>query len=100
MGEGCFKDAIVYYTRGLRYTPRNEKLLLNRSAAYLKVFKYDLALEDAQKAQEIQPRWAKIFFRKDQGCAGGAGAEEEGERGPAVMLEDTAVHHLALRARW
>lgn len=68
--EGCYRDAIVYYTRGLRYTPRNEKLLSNRSACYLKICKYDLALEDALKAQEVQPSWSKIYFRKGQALRG------------------------------
>lgn len=68
--EGCYRDAIVYYTRGLRHTPLNEKLLSNRSGAYLKICRFELALEDAAKAQEIQPRWSKIFFRKGQALRG------------------------------
>lgn len=64
--DGNFRDAIVFYTRALRYTPRNEKLLSNRSAAYMKISKFQLALDDIIKAQEVDPNWAKIYFRKGQ----------------------------------
>lgn len=62
--QGKFRDAIVFYTRGLRHTPLNEKILSNRSAAYIKIEKPQLALEDALKAEEITPDWPKVFFRK------------------------------------
>merc|ERR1719491_1686324 len=68
--EGEFRDAVVYYTRALRHTPRNEKVLSNRSAAYLKISKFQLALDDVVKAQEIEPRWPKIYFRKGQALRG------------------------------
>ncbi|CAK0794429.1 unnamed protein product, partial [Prorocentrum cordatum] len=64
--EGIYRDAVVYYTRALRYTPRNEKLLSNRSAAYLKLGKSQLALDDALEAEKIEPNWTKIYFRKGQ----------------------------------
>jgi len=64
--DGSFRDAIVYYTRALRHTPLNEKLLSNRSAGYFKTGQFQLALDDAEKAQQIQPRWPKIYFRKGQ----------------------------------
>merc|ERR1712178_191769 len=64
--DGEFRDAVVYYTRALRHTPLNERLLTNRSAAYLKISKWQLALDDATKAQEIEPTWSKIYFRKGQ----------------------------------
>mmetsp|Transcript_20488 Transcript_20488/g.37264 ORF Transcript_20488/g.37264 Transcript_20488/m.37264 type:complete len:444 (-) Transcript_20488:42-1373(-) len=68
--EAQFRDAVVYYTRALKYTPLNEKVLSNRSAAYLKISKFQLALDDAVKAQDIQPRWSKIYFRKGQALRG------------------------------
>lgn len=68
--EGEFKDAVVYYTRALRHTPLNEKLLSNRSAAYVKIQKWQLALDDATKAQDIEPQWSKIYFRKGQALRG------------------------------
>lgn len=68
--EGVYRDAVVYYSRALKHTPLNEKLLSNRSAAYSKINKFQLALDDAVKAQEIEPRWPKIYFRKGQALRG------------------------------
>lgn len=68
--EGCYRDAIVYYTRALQHTPKNEKLLSNRCAGYLKTCQYQLALDDAEKAASIQPTWAKVYFRKGQALRG------------------------------
>ncbi|CAJ1408800.1 unnamed protein product [Effrenium voratum] len=82
--EGAFRDAIVYYTRALRHTPRNERLLSNRSAAYCKISKFQLALDDVNLAMQIEPSWAKLFFRKGHALRGlrkwqeAAGAFEEG----------------------
>lgn len=64
--DGKHRDAVVYYTRALRYTPTNEKLLANRSAAYMKINKFQLALDDALQAEGIQPQWSKVYFRKGQ----------------------------------
>lgn len=64
--EGVYRDAIVYYTRALRHTPKNERLLSNRSVAYFKISKFQLALDDAVMAADIEPKWPKIYFRKGQ----------------------------------
>merc|ERR1712203_540890 len=63
---GLFHDAVVYYTRALRFTPDSEKLLSNRSAGYLKLGKFQLALDDIVSAIAIEPNWAKLYFRKGQ----------------------------------
>jgi len=42
----------------------------NRSAAYASVKKYSEALEDAQKATEVRPEWAKGFARKGAALMG------------------------------
>merc|ERR1712203_1353599 len=68
--EGIYRDAVVYYTRALRFTPRNEKLLSNRSAGYLKISKFQLALDDVLLALEIEPNWTKLYFRKGQALRG------------------------------
>lgn len=62
--EGNARDAVVYYSRALRYTPNNHKILSNRSAAYSKLGKFQLALDDAEKALGIDSKWPKIYFRK------------------------------------
>jgi len=68
--EKNYRDAIVYYTRALRYTPENDKILCNRSAAYMRIDKYSVALDDAQQAQKINPTWPKVFYRKGQALRG------------------------------
>jgi len=73
--DACFKDAnyrdaVVYYTRALRYTPKNERLLSNRSAAHFKLNKFQLALDDAVKVEEFEPNWPKAYYRKGQALLG------------------------------
>jgi len=68
--DGNYRDAIVFYTRALRYTPKNERLLSNRSACYIRIQKYQMALEDANKAEAIEPSWPKVYFRKGQALRG------------------------------
>mmetsp|Transcript_8556 Transcript_8556/g.22080 ORF Transcript_8556/g.22080 Transcript_8556/m.22080 type:complete len:233 (-) Transcript_8556:87-785(-) len=68
--EGSFSDAAVLYSRALRHTPTNERLLSNRSAAYAKLSKFQLALDDALGAEEIDPTWSKVHFRKGQALQG------------------------------
>jgi len=68
--EGSYRDAIVYYGRALRYTPQNERLLSNRSACYIRIQKFQMALDDAEKAEGIEPAWPKVYFRKGQALRG------------------------------
>lgn len=68
-GDECFRKqrwepAVDFYTRALGHTPDNEKLLSNRSAAYLEAKQYQAALDDAKRAEEIAPEWPKSFFRQ------------------------------------
>eukprot|EP00435_Cladocopium_sp_Y103_P058720 s315_g20.t1 len=68
--DGEYRDAIVYYTRALRHTPRNERLLSNRSGAYCKLSKFQLALDDVELAMQIEPKWSKLFYRKGHALRG------------------------------
>lgn len=63
---GDFERSILHYTLALQHLPRSEKLLGNRSAAYLKLGKARLALDDAEDAEEAAPSWSKCYFRKGQ----------------------------------
>mmetsp|Transcript_112679 Transcript_112679/g.351312 ORF Transcript_112679/g.351312 Transcript_112679/m.351312 type:complete len:475 (+) Transcript_112679:36-1460(+) len=69
--EGRYRDAIVSYTRALRYAGTiEEKILCNRSAAFGKVSKFQLALADAEQAVRLAPKWSKPYFRKGQALEG------------------------------
>mmetsp|Transcript_119064 Transcript_119064/g.210566 ORF Transcript_119064/g.210566 Transcript_119064/m.210566 type:complete len:440 (+) Transcript_119064:43-1362(+) len=68
-GDDCFKkqnweQSVEYYTRGLGHTPDSEKLLSNRSAAYVEMKRYQEALDDAMRCADIAPEWPKSFFRQ------------------------------------
>lgn len=59
--------AIKCYTSGIREDPNNHLLYSNRCAAWLKMSKDHKALEDAEKCIQLQPLWAKGYYRR--GCA-------------------------------
>lgn len=53
-------EAIQLYTEAIGLDPDNHILYSNRSAAYAKDEKFDLALTDAEKTVELKPDWAKV----------------------------------------
>ncbi|XP_074640463.1 tetratricopeptide repeat protein 28-like isoform X2 [Tubulanus polymorphus] len=61
---GQFNVAIRLYTEALALDPLNHILYSNRSAAYVKVAKYQRALQDALKCQELNPQWPKAHYRQ------------------------------------
>ncbi|KAJ7188625.1 thioredoxin-domain-containing protein [Mycena filopes] len=77
--EGKYPEAIEKYTAAIELAPNSAALYGNRSIAYLKSTPpdLDLALADAQKATEVEPKWGKGFARlgealqaqgKDEDC--------------------------------
>jgi len=68
-GDECFRKlqwepAIEFYTKALAHMPNNEKLLSNRSAAFMETKQYQAALDDALRCAEVAPQWPKSFFRQ------------------------------------
>ncbi|XP_050051955.2 tetratricopeptide repeat protein 28-like [Dermacentor andersoni] len=61
---GDFGLAAQLYTEALALDPANHVLYSNRSAAYVRLGKYTQALQDAAKARELNPRWAKAYYRQ------------------------------------
>ncbi|XP_063171659.1 tetratricopeptide repeat protein 28 isoform X2 [Candoia aspera] len=61
---GDFHRAILLYGEALGVDPQNCILYSNRSAAYMKTQQYDRALDDAVKAQILNPKWPKAYFRQ------------------------------------
>eukprot|EP01064_Diplonema_japonicum_P035706 TRINITY_DN7823_c0_g1_i1.p2 TRINITY_DN7823_c0_g1~~TRINITY_DN7823_c0_g1_i1.p2 ORF type:complete len:414 (+),score=69.67 TRINITY_DN7823_c0_g1_i1:1537-2778(+) len=64
--EGDAKGAVKWYTLALKLS-REAVFYTNRSAAYMTLEKFELALADGKKAVELEPEWAKGHYRK--GCA-------------------------------
>ncbi|XP_066246727.1 stress-induced-phosphoprotein 1 [Euwallacea similis] len=64
LAENKLEEAVNYYTEAISLDSKNAVLYSNRSAAYAKANKYDLSLQDAEKAIELKPEWGKAFSRK------------------------------------
>nr|XP_019949215.1 PREDICTED: tetratricopeptide repeat protein 28-like [Paralichthys olivaceus] len=62
--RGDFEAAVHLYSEALRADPQNCILYSNRSAALLKMGQHQVALEDAEKACELNPKWPKAYFRQ------------------------------------
>ncbi|KAJ7076854.1 thioredoxin-domain-containing protein [Mycena belliarum] len=78
--EARYAEAIEKYSAAILLAPTSAALYGNRSIAYLKTDPpdLDLALVDAQKATEVEPKWGKGFARlgealqaleRDEECA-------------------------------
>lgn len=68
-GNQCVKnksylEAILHYTHAIKLTADDPILYSNRSLAFLKAKHYYHANEDAEKAIQLKPDWAKAYFRK------------------------------------
>ncbi|OXU22816.1 hypothetical protein TSAR_004664 [Trichomalopsis sarcophagae] len=64
LAENKLDDAIHIYTQAIELDSKNHVLYSNRSAAYAKAGKYDLALQDAEKTVSLKPDWSKGYSRK------------------------------------
>ncbi|GAB0098034.1 hsp70-Hsp90 organizing protein [Sergentomyia squamirostris] len=64
---GNFKEAILHYSQAIKMTPNPDATLYsNRSLAFLKEKMYFYANEDADKAIQLRPDWAKGYFRRGE----------------------------------
>ncbi|KAJ7928471.1 thioredoxin-domain-containing protein [Mycena leptocephala] len=63
--DGHYAEAIEQYTAAISAAPNSGALYGNRSIAYLKLTppNLDLALADAEKATEVEPKWGKGYAR-------------------------------------
>ncbi|XP_033099521.1 tetratricopeptide repeat protein 28-like [Anneissia japonica] len=63
--QACdYPRAITLYTEAIKLDPTNHILFSNRSAAYVKIKQYEDALQDATRAKELNPKWAKAYYRQ------------------------------------
>uniref|UniRef100_A0A8C7D419 Tetratricopeptide repeat protein 28 n=1 Tax=Oncorhynchus kisutch TaxID=8019 RepID=A0A8C7D419_ONCKI len=60
--RGDFQAAVSLYGDALRADPQNCILYSNRSAALLKLGRYQASLDDAVKACLLNPKWPKVPF--------------------------------------
>uniref|UniRef100_A0A3B3H4M1 Uncharacterized protein n=1 Tax=Oryzias latipes TaxID=8090 RepID=A0A3B3H4M1_ORYLA len=58
--RGDFQAAVRLYSEALQADPQNCILFSNRSAAFLKLGEHQAALDDAERACELNPKWPKI----------------------------------------
>ncbi|CAE8602961.1 unnamed protein product [Polarella glacialis] len=68
-GDECFRTqkydmAVDFYSKALQNTPDNEKLLSNRSAALEAAGRFQEALDDAVRCEELAPKWPKSLYRQ------------------------------------
>jgi len=61
--NGEYEHAVKLYSEILETDSDNHAVLSNRSAAYIKMGKYNLALEDAVKTTKLKPDWGKAWGR-------------------------------------
>jgi DnaJ family protein C protein 7 len=66
--SGAFQDAVDAYTKALELDLENKNLssiiLANRALAYIKLDKDKLAMEDLDRAIELNEQYAKAYLRK------------------------------------
>ncbi|KAL2010872.1 hypothetical protein VTN00DRAFT_3590 [Thermoascus crustaceus] len=65
-----YPTAIEKFTQAIELEPNNHILYSNRSAVYAAQSEYQKALDDANKATEIKPDWAKGWARKGAALRG------------------------------
>lgn len=58
-----YKDAVVSLTRGIELKPTENKYLF-RANSYMALEEYDLALSDFNSSIEIDPEFAKAYYRR------------------------------------
>ena len=68
--EQKYKEALDCYSKSIEYNPNEPILYSNRSAMYLNLSQYDLALKDAEKAIELKPDYVKPYLRKGKALEG------------------------------
>ncbi|XP_053693435.1 protein unc-45 homolog B [Sabethes cyaneus] len=71
--EGYWDSAVTWYTKAIRLGEKHKDLPVfykNRAAAYLKLEKFEEALEDCSKSLDVCPNDPKALFRRFQAFEG------------------------------
>jgi len=56
-------EAVKCYSQAIAAAERDATLYANRSAAYLALYQYQAALQDAAKAVQLHQSWPKAYYR-------------------------------------
>lgn len=80
-----YEGAVKHFTAAIEAEPKNETYYSNRSAAYIKLEKYDLALADGDKCVELKPEWGKGYTRQ------GSALFMKGDYAKAVSVYATGI---------
>lgn len=56
-----FSEAILHYSFAIKLSPNDPILYSNRSFAFLRLQQLYYANEDAEKAIQLKPDWAKVI---------------------------------------
>ncbi|EEB13728.1 rapsynoid, putative [Pediculus humanus corporis] len=62
--NGDFATSVALYTDALSLDPTNHILYSNRSAALVKMGRFEQALQDAIRAKELNSQWPKAYYRQ------------------------------------
>lgn len=60
MRNDKYTEAILHYSFAIKLSPNDPILYSNRSLAFLKLKQLYYANEDAEKAIQLNPDWAKV----------------------------------------
>ena len=64
--NGDFATSVALYTDALSLDPTNHILYSNRSAALVKMGRFEQALQDAIRAKELNSQWPKVRSLKNR----------------------------------
>ncbi len=62
--ENKLQDALKFYSDAILTNPSNAKYYSNRAACYNKMGRFENAIDDCEKAIEIDPNFIKAYVRK------------------------------------
>uniref|UniRef100_A0A8C1V827 Si:dkey-33c12.4 n=1 Tax=Cyprinus carpio TaxID=7962 RepID=A0A8C1V827_CYPCA len=68
--SGHLEMAVKYFTDAIKHNPKEYKLFGNRSYCYEKMLQYEKALNDADIALSMNPKWIKGLYRKGKALVG------------------------------
>lgn len=62
--KGNFAEAIKLYTESIKRNPKNARVYSNRATCYSKLMNWSSALDDCDKAIQLDPTFIKPYIRK------------------------------------